>query len=43
MEVKRQVEMIEVIIKSRVAVGSQIARSRVMNSLRESVGVDGAD
>ena len=32
-------EMIEVMIKSRVAVGSQIARSRVMNSLRESVGI----
>lgn len=43
MEVKRQVEMIEVMIKSRVAVGSQIARSRVMNSLRESVGVSDAD
>ena len=38
-EVKRQVDMIENIIKSRVAVGSQVARSKVVNSLRESVGV----
>ena len=37
-EVKRQVDMIENLIKSRVAVGSQIARSRVMNTLRNSVG-----
>ena len=37
-EVKRQVDMIESIIKSRVAIGSQVARSKVVNSLRESVG-----
>ena len=36
-EVKRQVDMIENLIKSRVAVGSQIARSRVVNTLRNSV------
>lgn len=37
-EIKRQVDLIETMIKSRVAIGSQIARSRVVNSLRESVG-----
>ena len=36
-EGKRQVDMIENLIKSRVAVGSQIARSRVVNTLRNSV------
>ena len=36
-EVKRQVDMIETIIKSRVAIGAQVSRSRVVNSLRESV------
>lgn len=29
--------MIETIIKSRVAIGAQVSRSRVVNSLRESV------
>ena len=29
--------MIENIIKSRVAIGSQVSRSRVVNSLRDSV------
>ena len=37
---KRQVDMIETIIKSRVAVGPQVSRSRVVNSLRESVRFD---
>ena len=36
-EIKRQVDLIETMIKSRVAIGSQIARSRVVNSLRENV------
>ncbi|CBK19669.2 uncharacterized protein [Blastocystis hominis] len=31
-EIKRQVDLIETMIKSRVAIGSQIARSRVVNS-----------
>ena len=37
-EVKRQVDLIESMIKSRVAIGSQISRSRVMNTLRNNVG-----
>ena len=40
-EVKRQVDLIESMIKSRVAIGSQISRSRVMTTLRNNVGVGG--